>query len=135
MNCKLFIVVQLLFYIFHSGYTFLLTAKTSNIEFGKLIVQWAVAALVTAALIYTHKTKKDNKKQKICLLVGITIIVLMAIFPPADKRIISGYSRRNSRGIVVPDYKTIKFDVYFFSFAAAFLSRLSIWIQTLRKRT
>jgi len=78
-------------YIFHCGYTFLLTAlltaKTSNIGFGKLIVQWAVTALVTAALIYTHKAKKDNKRQRICLLIGIVVIVLMAIFPSVDKGI------------------------------------------------
>jgi len=67
------------------GYTLLFAAKVSEIGFGKLFLQWAVAAVVTAALIYTHKTKKDNKKQKICLLIGIVVIVLMAIFPPAGK--------------------------------------------------
>ncbi len=45
----------------HYGYTFLLTAKTSEIGFDKLFVQWAVAALVTAGLIYTLRDKKDKK--------------------------------------------------------------------------
>jgi hypothetical protein len=73
-------------HIFHCGYTFLFTAKTSK-AFDKLFVQWAVVALITAGLIYTHKAKEDNKKQRICLLIGTAVIVLMAIFPPADKRL------------------------------------------------
>ncbi len=48
-------------YTFHCGYTFLFTAETSNIAFNKLIMQWAVAALVTAGLIYTLRDKKDKK--------------------------------------------------------------------------
>ena len=50
-----------------------------------MFLQWAVAAVVTGGLIYAFKDKKDNKKQKICLLIGIVVIVLMAIFPPANK--------------------------------------------------
>lgn len=96
---------------FHSGYTSLFTAKASEIALGKLIVQWSVVAVVTGGSIYSFKGKKDNKKQKICLWIGIAVIVLMAIFPPVDKRIISVYSRTN-RGLV-PDYKTIKYAFFF----------------------
>lgn len=77
--------VKPLGHVFHPGYTFLLVTEASNIGLGKLIVQWAVVALITGVLIYKHKGKKDNKRQEICLLIGITIIVLMAIFPPAGK--------------------------------------------------
>ena len=45
----------------HYGYTFLFTAKVSEIGFGKLFVQWAVVAVITAGLIYTLRNKKDKK--------------------------------------------------------------------------
>lgn len=95
----------------HFGYTFLFTVKTSDIGFGKLVVQWAVVAVVTAGSIYSFRDKKDNKKQKICLWIGIAVIVLMGIFLPVGKRIISSHSRTN-RGLV-PDYKTIKYAFFF----------------------
>ena len=43
------------------GYTFLFTAKASEIGFDKLFLQWAVAAVVTGGLIYAFKDKKDQK--------------------------------------------------------------------------
>ena len=69
----------------HFGYTFLLIAKISDIGFGKLLVQWIMVAVVTGGSIYTFKDKKDNKKQKNCLWIGIAVIVLMGIIPPVDK--------------------------------------------------
>lgn len=45
----------------HYGYTFLFTAKVSEIAFHKLFVQWAVVAVITAGLIYTLRDKKDVK--------------------------------------------------------------------------
>jgi hypothetical protein len=47
-------------YTFHCGYTFLFTAKTSEIAFNKLFVQWAVVAVITAGLMYTLRDKKDK---------------------------------------------------------------------------
>jgi glucose uptake protein GlcU len=77
--------VKPLGHVFHPGYTFLLVTEASNIGLGKLIVQWAVVALITGAFIYKYKGKKDNKRQEICLWIGIATIVLMGIFPPVDK--------------------------------------------------
>jgi glucose uptake protein GlcU len=62
-----------------------LVTEASNIGLGKLIVQWAVVALITGALIYKYEGKKDNERQEICLWIGIATIVLMGIFPPVDK--------------------------------------------------
>lgn len=53
--------IEPLDYSFHLGYTFLLTAEVSDIGFGKLIVQWAVVAVVTGGLIYKFRDKKDKK--------------------------------------------------------------------------
>jgi len=50
-------------YSFHSGYTFLFSAEVSDIGFGKLIVQWAVVAVVTGGLIFTFGDKKDEKSK------------------------------------------------------------------------
>jgi len=45
----------------HYGYTFLLTAKVSEIGFDKLFLQWAMVAVVTGGLIYAFKDQKDTK--------------------------------------------------------------------------
>ncbi|MBA7671146.1 hypothetical protein ES703_79297 [subsurface metagenome] len=45
----------------HYGYTFLFSAEVSDIGFGKLIVQWAVVAVVTGGLIFIFGDKKDRK--------------------------------------------------------------------------
>jgi hypothetical protein len=66
----------------HYGYTFLLSAKTSDISLNKLIVQWGIAGAVTFGLIYIFGEQK-SKKQKFCLWAGIAAIFLMGIYPPA----------------------------------------------------
>jgi multisubunit Na+/H+ antiporter MnhB subunit len=66
----------------HYGYTFLLSAKASDIAFNKLIIQWGIVGAVTFGLIYIFRDKKP-KKQNFCLWAGIVVIVLMGIFPPA----------------------------------------------------
>ena len=48
----------------HYGYTFLFSAEVSDIGFGKLIVQWAVVAVVTGGLIFTFGDKKPKDEQK-----------------------------------------------------------------------
>jgi len=48
----------------HYGYTFLFTAEASDIGFGKLIVQWAVVAVITAGLIYILKNRKPQNEKK-----------------------------------------------------------------------
>ena len=45
----------------HYGYTFLLSAEVGEIGFGKLILQWAVVALITGAFIYKYKDKKRKE--------------------------------------------------------------------------
>jgi hypothetical protein len=66
----------------HYGYTFLFSAKASDIAFNKLIIQWGIVGAVTFGLIYILRDKKP-KKQNFCLWAGIVVIVLMGIFPPA----------------------------------------------------
>ncbi len=72
---------------FHCGYTFLLSAKASDIAFKKLIIQWGIAGAVTFGLIYIHRDKETKMKQNLCLWAGIVVIVLMGIFPPARPEI------------------------------------------------
>jgi hypothetical protein len=69
------------YYEFHSGYTFLFSARASGIAFNKLIIQWGIVGAVTFGLIYILREKKP-KKQNFCLWAGIVVIVLMGIFPP-----------------------------------------------------
>jgi multisubunit Na+/H+ antiporter MnhB subunit len=66
----------------HYGYTFLFSAKASDIALNKLIIQWGIVGAVTFGLIYILRNKKP-KKQNFCLWAGIVVIVLMGIFPPA----------------------------------------------------
>jgi multisubunit Na+/H+ antiporter MnhB subunit len=66
----------------HYGYTFLFSAKASDIALNKLVIQWGIVGAVTFGLIYIFRDKKP-KKQKFCLWAGIVVIVLMGIFPPA----------------------------------------------------
>jgi hypothetical protein len=74
------------YYEFHYGYTFLFSAKASDIAFNKLIIQWGIAGAVTFGLIYILRDKKPEK-QNFCLWAGIVVIVLMGIFPPGRHRI------------------------------------------------
>jgi multisubunit Na+/H+ antiporter MnhB subunit len=73
-------------YSFHCGYTFLLSAKASDIALNKLIIHWVIAGAVTFGLIYIHRDK-EQKRQNFCLWAGIVVIVLMGIFPPARPEI------------------------------------------------
>jgi hypothetical protein len=73
-------------YSFHCGYTFLFSAKATDIALNKLIIQWGIAGAVTFGLIYISGDQK-SKKQKFCLWAGIAVIVLMGIFPPARPEI------------------------------------------------
>ena len=66
----------------HYGYTFLFSAKASDIALNKLIIQWGIVGAVTFGLIYIFRDKKP-RKQNFCLWAGIVAIVLMGIFPPA----------------------------------------------------
>ena len=51
-------------HIFHCGYTFLFTAKESEISLNKLIIQWGIVGAVTFGLIYTFRDKKAKDEQK-----------------------------------------------------------------------
>jgi len=74
-------------------YRFLLHAN-GLIAISNLLLQWTIVSVITGGLIITFKDKKAkylewcgyreimNKKQKIWIWVGITIIVLMGLFPP-----------------------------------------------------
>ena len=80
-------------YLRRLGYRFLPLAN-GPIATSNLILQWTIVSVIAGGLIITFKDKKTkssewcgykeilNKKQKICLWVGITIIVLMGLFPP-----------------------------------------------------
>lgn len=50
-------------HIFHPGYTFLFSAKASEISLNKLIIQWGIVGAVTGGLIYTFKDKKPKDGQ------------------------------------------------------------------------
>ena len=49
---------------FHSGYTFLFSAKASDIALNKLVIQWGIAGAVTFGLFYIFSDKKPKGQQK-----------------------------------------------------------------------